>query len=333
MERGWRGLEPLGVRAGDEAVYRGLLENPDAGNVADVARLLGIGLGPLRAALARLESAGLVIRSMDRRAFSPAPPTPAIEVLLRRREEELSEVRLGLSDLQGLYQATRRDPSLGDVVEIVLGRPAITQRFEQLQRSARRSLWAMMRPPWPPREETENPTEDEVIERGVLCRGIYDAAALEDEDELSHIQESAHRGEVVRILAGVPAKLVGIDESAVLVRAGVGDPDMRDGALIIHPSPLLDALASFFEASWHRATSFGSSPSSDGAAAGELSEDVLDVVALLVDGVSDKVICSRLGISRATLSRRIQRAMDVLGARTRFHAGVLAERRGLLVDR
>jgi len=54
------------------------------------------------------------------------------------------------------------------------------------------------------------------------------------------------------------------------------------------------------------------------------------ILALLAAGSSDASIARQLGISSRTVERHVRRAMDSVGATTRFQAGVEAARQGLI---
>nr|WP_281358865.1 helix-turn-helix transcriptional regulator [Flexivirga aerilata] len=64
-------------------------------------------------------------------------------------------------------------------------------------------------------------------------------------------------------------------------------------------------------------------------------QDLLDsrdrrILRLMANGVSDAAISRQLGISSRTVERRVRVIMDRVNATTRFQAGVLAARQGLI---
>lgn len=85
-----------------------------------------------------------------------------------------------------------------------------------------------------------------------------------------------------------------------------------DSSLIVHPSALLDALVSLFEALWRSAVPLPGQDAPDDT-----------VLALLAAGLTDDAIARRLSISTRTVQRRVRDLCDRLGARTRFQAGAL----------
>nr|WP_279672204.1 helix-turn-helix transcriptional regulator [Flexivirga meconopsidis] len=54
------------------------------------------------------------------------------------------------------------------------------------------------------------------------------------------------------------------------------------------------------------------------------------ILRLMANGVSDAAISRQIGISSRTVERRVRVIMDRVNATTRFQAGVLAARQGLI---
>lgn len=63
------------------------------------------------------------------------------------------------------------------------------------------------------------------------------------------------------------------------------------------------------------------------------SPEEAQLLSLLAQGATDDVVARSLGCTRRTLQRRLRRVFEKLGARSRFQAGVLAQRAGWIEDR
>ncbi len=98
---------------------------------------------------------------------------------------------------------------------------------------------------------------------------------------------------------------------------------------MIHPSALLQALDTLFEAEWERAVQL---QAAIGTADGSLEPeaDHRKLLGLLAAGLTDESIARSLGWSARTTQRRLQSLMRELGATTRFQAGMAARERGWL---
>src|SRR5437867_1189089 len=144
-----RMLEAVGVTEDEEGVYRLLLLKPGT-PPGEISKSLGTSTRQIRTTLQRLERLGLVSRAAgvpDR--FLPAPPSSAIEVLILSRQEHLERTRLAAMELDEVFRASRGKPTGPlEVVEVVLGRDAVGQRFEQLVKGARRQILVFDRPPY-----------------------------------------------------------------------------------------------------------------------------------------------------------------------------------------
>ncbi len=311
-------LEALGVRDEDEAVYRELLSRTQAG-VDELAEGIDDDALRVEAALTRLEDLGLVSRLPGQPLrVRAARPDVAVDVLVSRRQEELARAQLAARDLLSVMPAEERHRP-EDIVEVLVGRPAIAARFEQLITGTREELMVFDRPPYVADAQRSDTSVTTLLGEGVTVRGIYAPEALELPGALEAAQEAVRAGEQSRVHANVPMKLAIGDRGLAILP--VSSAEIVDAALCIRPSALLDTLVQFFELLWVQATPI---VAVDGD--GEVSDRLL--AALLASGAKDDVIARHLGASTRTLSRRVAEMMDHLHVRTRFQAGVQAVRRG-----
>ncbi|WP_376773447.1 helix-turn-helix transcriptional regulator [Streptosporangium album] len=100
-------------------------------------------------------------------------------------------------------------------------------------------------------------------------------------------------------------------------------PATADSVLIIHTSSLLTALRALFESAWNRASPYS-------VKGDTLSGDNRRLPTLLAARLTDESIARQLGWHPSTVQRRVRRLMDKLGVRTRFQAGMHAQREGWL---
>jgi len=319
-----RMFESVGVTAIEEAVYLALVDHPVSSD-DELAELVGLSAEDLAAAGASLAARGFVTRSATRPSrYVPTPATAAIQVLILQRQEEMERARLAAAAVtERLRVARARDdigPPLEEIVEVVIGREAIRQRHQQLQRTARQQIRAFDRGPYA--EEPGEATEAEagMLGRGVRVRAVYDMEGL-DEGHLSYALQAVSAGEEARA-ARVPAKLVIIDDAVALLPL----QHALEGALVVHPSPLLDLLVDLFERVWQDAGAFIASPDLPK----ELDAVDRRILGLLAAGAKDSVVARQVGMDRRSVLRRVARLMRLLGARSRFQAGALSAACGWL---
>ncbi|MFI8828806.1 LuxR C-terminal-related transcriptional regulator [Streptomyces sp. NPDC053431] len=115
-----------------------------------------------------------------------------------------------------------------------------------------------------------------------------------------------------------------LDGRAALIELRGG----RRGALLIRDETVVAFVREAFEQAWLRAEAFPAEydPESVEACVDEVRRDI---ARLLVEGVEDKVIARRMGLSLRTCQRHVSDLMRRIGARNRLHAGYLLARAGL----
>lgn len=324
-------LEAVGVDVSGEAIYRVLLERPGI-NAAEISRQIGRSARETRTLLTDLERKGLVNRVAGRpNTFVPAPPEAAIEVLVLNRQRDLEQARLAAKAMEASFRESRpKALSPLDVVEVVLGREAVGQRFEQLIRQTQEQVLVFDTPPYVSDASAPDELEIELLGRGVANRVVYDTGALSVPGRTEALRVLALAGEEARAVPGLPLKLFIADHRLAFIPLSLDKPGM-EGALLVQPSPVLRALITLFENVWDRATPVDFSSKWTYSASEEpdraTSEDA-QVLTLLLSGLKDQAIGHQLGIAPRTVLRRVANLMNKLGAQTRFQAGWLAAKRG-----
>ncbi|NGO68211.1 helix-turn-helix transcriptional regulator [Streptomyces boncukensis] len=328
-------LEALDLDPVQQQVYEALVDG--AVTVSELRSGLALSAPRVRSALTALEQLNLVGRfapdkGKGEERYLPVAPEVAFESLLLAREEEIHRTRRHIQLLAARFRANAagRDPL--DLVEIVTGRAAVIRQVDQLQRSARREIRGIDRPPYansdPDRLDPKTgmmPVQQQMLRSGLAYRVIYDTAGLATVRRLdTEIEAAAELGEDARVMADTPTKLLIADDRIALIPLRSA-PNELASSVVVHPSGLLEVLCEFFEVLWARAL-----PISDylagrpaGAADGPTSDEAR-LLALLTTGMTDQVMARQLGISYRTFQRRLHGLMERLGATTRFQLGMRA---------
>lgn len=159
-----------------------------------------------------------------------------------------------------------------DLIEIVAGRSAITQRVRAIERSAQEII-GFDRPPYAT-VDMNNPIENLKLQEGCSYRSIYEGAALELPGKLEAIQKACSLGEQARVMWGVPMKMIMADRRVAIVPLETA-PDSIEVAAVVHPSALLDSLYVLLELLWDQASPV-EDPRPAAASAGGASSDPED---------------------------------------------------------
>lgn len=310
-------------------VYESLIDRA-ASNMEELTGALGMPKAQLQQALETLENKGLIGRVPGSGArYRAIAPEIALEVLLLQREEEIKRARRHAEQLSIRFQRAAAGQDPAELVEILVGVPAIRQRWEQLHQGARHEVRGIDKPPYtvPQPESPAQHVEHEMLQRGVKYRIIYDSSGLDGfhrwKDDLEF---SISRGEHARVLNNAPTKLVIFDDRYAMIPLQAA-PATIVSMILVHRSGLLEALCALFESLWQQALplAVGSAGPSD---PDRPTPDEARLLALLVTGVQDEVIAKQLGMSYRTFQRRLHDLMSRLGAETRFQAGLRAGLRG-----
>ncbi|MFI6484469.1 transcriptional regulator [Nonomuraea sp. NPDC050663] len=313
-------LEPLGLTAAEQALYERLLR---ASPVAAAE------LEEHAALCARLQELGLVtLLPEDPPRYAAVAPGMGLDALLRSRTRELTAARARIAGLSAAFHRARVEREPAGLVEVVIGRPAVMERFDRLQRDTHRSIRVLDAPPYAG-VVGENALEFELLARGVDYRVIYDRKAMEQPGALAVVTDYIAAGEHARV-GEVPMKLV-LNDRPMAILPLRHDLHMAESALVVHDPAVLEALAALFEMSWQRAMPLGMRHGLARLPETRSPADAhADLLPLLIAGLTDAAIGAQLGWSARTVRRHVHTMMAQLDAQTRFQAGYQAVVRGWL---
>ncbi|GAA4524471.1 helix-turn-helix domain-containing protein [Amycolatopsis samaneae] len=318
-------LDVIGLREVDVAVYAAFAGRKSM-TLAQLRGETGLSAQRLTPVLRGLTEKGLLVRfSGTPAAYSAVNPGVALDAMFRRKEQELEHARMVATRLQERHRAAPGKNPV-DLIEVVQGNEVIAERVERLLRSARGEVVFVDKPPYAQPPSVLHPAEQDLLNRGIRFRGVYDKGALELHDLVADLEAGLALGEQARVVSHAPLKLVVVDRRIGLVPLRSGTPQVGT-ALVVHPCSLLDALATLFDYLWDHAMPLRLPDSAERGARTPAFEDTR-LLALLTTGMPDRSIAKQLGLSYRTFQRRLRDLMTTLGADTRFQAGLQAAARG-----
>ncbi|MEU2422721.1 LuxR C-terminal-related transcriptional regulator [Streptomyces sp. NPDC007851] len=328
------GLDPLARQA-----LEYLVGHPDADEDA-VAAGIGVPAPAARTALRSLEAELLAVRVRERPTrWSASPPRSSLGALLARRRQELARAELYAEQLHEVYRTAPGRQIASDLFEVVESDEQVGARYAHLLRSSRQEVLHFAKPPYVTSRIA--PTDASTaagatVRPGVRLRSVYDSDGIADDGCLeTALRGKAAEGEL-RLVPGLPMKLVIFDGAAAIMPLRRDDPTA--GSLVVHSSTLLDVLTALFESVWERAVplSLENRPASPSATAerqgGALHSRTRDILRLMSAGMKDDAIARALRLSRRTVQTHISDLGRQLGARTRFQIALLAQERGWFGD-
>ncbi|MET9882931.1 helix-turn-helix domain-containing protein [Streptomyces sp. NPDC006430] len=320
-------LGAIGLDEGQESAYRALVAL-GAAEVPDLAHRLTLPVPHTERALRHLERHGLAAQSSTRPGrWVAAPPGVALEALLTQQRHELERAELAAALLAEEYRAEASEPAVHDLVEVVTGASALAHRFHQLRLGAVEEVCALVSGRPQVVLGTENEPEERASVRGVEYRVVIEREALALPTGIREASAALARGERVRVTGEVPTKLVIADRSLAMVplTARGAEP----AALVVHASGLLESLMGLFEAVWREALPLrlGSTGAAEESAGGPDTTD-LEILTLLLAGMTDASVAKHLELGLRTVQRRVKGLMELSGVTTRLQLGWHAYERG-----
>ncbi|MCX4670886.1 helix-turn-helix transcriptional regulator [Streptomyces sp. NBC_01381] len=322
-------LAAIGLDETHESAYRALVA-VGAADVPDLARRLTLGEPETVHALRRLERHGLAAQASGKAGrWVAAPPAVALGALLAQQRHELEKAELAATLLAEEYRGQAAEPAVHDLVEVVTGAGAVSQRFLQLQLGASDEVCALVTGNPVVVSGMENDAEEQAAGRGVAYRVVVERSVLALPTGLLELSTAIGRNEQVRVVDRVPTKLVIADGSLAMVP--LTSRTAEPAALVVHASGLLESLTGLFEAVWRDALPLrlgeGGDTVTEDAPEGPDGAD-LEILSLLLAGLTDASVAKQLDLGLRTVQRRVKRLMELTGVTTRLQLGWHAYERG-----
>ncbi|UQA93717.1 helix-turn-helix domain-containing protein [Streptomyces halobius] len=323
----------------DFLIYRALLE-PTGTSLADWMRQAsrgGTNAGPLkfRSAIDRLRKHGLLCTAQTNdRQLRPNDPEVVektlVSQLLDQAELSLRQVNQLRTELIPAKEAYRRAQSTEEGWLLRHSGPtdigyAVTDAAQRCAGNVVSVQPASSLPGDLP--EAALLDFQEMLERGVGLRSLYQHSARADQIVRCHVRDVQELGGEVRTLDESVSWLLVFDGECAFIPAAAGEA----AALEIRSPGIVAFLTMLFERDWLRATPF-TLPGRDELTAQISDELTLAILRHVVAGDTDSVTAQQLGISVRRCQEYVARAARELGSRSRAQLGYLVARSGLLDD-
>jgi len=326
-------LDFFGLDDEVESVYR-ILVGHGAVSVAQIAERLRLPEDRITAIVAQLAKRGLVAPSSELPGrYRAAPPALALGGLLSERRHELKQAERVVETLAQEYRRNVTGVALRDLVEVVTGIEAVRHRFDQLQLGAEQELLALVTDVPVAVNGMDNDAEPVAVARGVSYRVVLERSVLEAPYGSVPLAQALDRGEQIRIVDRVPTKLMMADRSVVMLPlTPLGAPG-EPAVMVIRAGGVVEAMVGLFESVWAqglpiRVTDSGVAMEDQGRQPDAVD---LQILSLLLVGMTDVSIAKQLDLGLRTVQRRVKRLMDLAGLTTRMQLGWHAYERGWVV--
>lgn len=311
-----RALAALGIDEMEERIYRYLLAHRLA-TADQVSQRLSVPIETVQWLLVTMEAKGLATYSPEDNPFRyiAAPPELAIEALASQRKADIERARSTIADLKA--EAANSGHDQEQYVELLIGHSAVAQMLAQMHETVQKEMFGFQCAPWIVPE-----MEQPAIKPKVCVRRISDSSFLVLPGAWERIRADVKKGEEARVFSALPFKMMIVDRRIGFLSLKTEDPG--GPMLLIRSCALLDALCMLFDLTWERANLISITHSGElnvGTSNGLSNRANEQMIALLAAGMNDKRVAYEMGISIATLNRRLADLIKSWGTRTRFQLG------------
>jgi DNA-binding CsgD family transcriptional regulator len=328
-------LSALGLDAICVQVYLMMHSAPDA-DAAQLGERLGIQASEVVDALDQLSDLTLLRPGLSpTQTLRPVSIERAIHTLIRQQSEILKIQSGSLSMLQSameelMHSRPTREAGFGHAdIETLTGAEPVQSWMDRILFRASESVWSAIpgRPLPPELLDAARPFDEEVSQRGVPARSLYQNSVLADRRNMEYARWLSSLGIEIRSTPVVPTRLVIVDRSlAAIVQR---QPQLPLEMFVVREPALVIPLIEFYEMSWAAAKPIDG-PVAKTTDEKEPTQQELGLLRLLAAGSTDDAAAKKLGVSVRTVRRIMAELMDQLEASSRFEAGHKATQRGWL---
>jgi DNA-binding CsgD family transcriptional regulator/sugar-specific transcriptional regulator TrmB len=325
-------LVELGIDSITESVYRILLTNP-SGGIQQWAAQLDLPVAEVRRSLDQLSEMSLVTMSTeDSPQVQVIHPLLGLEALLARQQAELAarqqqveETQAAAAELLAYYAHKQSTSSAG--VQFLDGIDAIRSYIVTLHSRVREEFltFAPGGPQTAENMRASRPLNTRMLKRGVQMRTIYLESIRRDRATMEHAQWLESLGAKIRTAPALPNRVIIHDQRTALIATDIENTAV--GAVVVTNPGMISLLYTLFEQVWQSAEPFDASPE---RTPGKLTAQQAEVLRQMTQGRTDEAIAASLGVSTRTVRRISTNLLQLVGAQSRFQAGVHAVQRGYL---
>ncbi|MEW2578437.1 LuxR family transcriptional regulator [Streptomyces syringium] len=259
--------------------------------------------------------------------FTAVPPRAAanrmlrpMERYIREQHEEVERFRWVFESLLPVYESGWAHRSDAEPVELITDLRVVQETIEELMLSCHEEvLAAQPGGPRSPRALEEAAERDyRLLARGVAMRTLYQHTARYHQPTVERVRRMTSLGAEVRTQSEGLCRMLIFDHRVALL----GLPDDPQAALVVREPHLIHCMRAFFDCCWRGASPFPLT--FDTASALRISGEIQEsIAAMLSEGLEDKSIARRLGMSVRSCQRHVSEIMKAVGATSRFQAGYL----------
>jgi DNA-binding CsgD family transcriptional regulator len=325
-------LSPTVTALYQRALQAGTIREADA---PEVARDLSIDPTEVLAGLETLLELNLLRQAIDEPdVFIPSSPDSAVAELVDPIESEAQALkhraetlRTKLLPLRPLYFESRQSRNRREAIDIIESIDQVRLMLSEMARNCTVEVFSAHPRIFSQQAiEVALPNDLNLVKRGVRMRSLFQHPVRVNTPMREMLAQLGHAGAEIRTCDEIPDRSIIFDREIAVIPAQCGS----GGAVVIREPATVDFIYRRLELSWSSAVPYDSDPAGS-LGYGRAGEDLKrSIIHMLAAGAKDEMIARRLSLSLRTCRRHIAEIMEDLNASSRFQAGVLTARNGLL---
>ncbi|MEV7597686.1 helix-turn-helix domain-containing protein [Kitasatospora sp. NPDC089797] len=296
----------------------------DHGVPAELAEELGLPRPAVEAAVEYLLTSGLVRIRSGGRLVAVAPDEAVVEVLgplereMRTRRASMDRKRKDLMSFMPAFEESASAQQHRSQFQLIRRLADVRSVIADLADHCQEEVLTAQ--PGGGREvsalEEAAPRDEDLLRRDVRLKVLYQHTAGLRPDIKDYVERITKLGAQVRTLDDRFTRMLVFDRKAAVI-AVPGDPH---AAALVREPHMVAVMVEVHERLW-----LGAEPYTGGTSLrADLTDDLRRVIVrLLIEGMTDASVATRLGISVRTCRRHIAEIMAEMGAQSRLQAGYL----------
>lgn len=291
---------------------------------ARLAEELSLSRPAAEAAVEYLLTRGLLRVLSGGRLIAVPPDEAASEILIplereiRTRRARMDRTRRDLMSFMPVFEASVSPQQPHKQFQLIQNRTDVQSVIADLTGHCKEEILTAQ--PGGGREESvlaeAVPRDEDALKRGVRMKVLYQHAARLSLGTSAYVERISRLGAHVRTLDDRFTRMLVFDRKAAVIPV----PDNPHAAALIQQPHVVALLVEVHERLWLAAEPFtvGTSRQPD------ITEGLRQtIIRLLIEGMTDASVATRLGISVRTCRRHVAEIMAEVGAQSRLQAGYL----------
>ena len=228
-------------------------------SAGDISKKSSIPQGRIYNVLDKLQQRGYCSISLGKiKTYEAANPKYVFDDLIKRRHEEIEQLKTTQQELEELYQAESNE-NPADFLQLLTSKQSQVEKFDDIIKLSNKTLYSFNKKPYATgfdreKEEIKNASLPliQTLKRGTSVRAMFEGETGSNQEafiEMVRYYESL--GEEVRICDELPLKMLLADNAIAMISLrNSANGTFKLTSMVVEHSDLTNALDQLFESFW-----------------------------------------------------------------------------------